>query len=211
VALGALTQVMQMRTGRQLYASPEQTLMFLGAHQIIRYFGYCSGNTSFETDSCDFDMQNGWEKALSGVMCWAAGCDMFGQAGFLFDGFSMEQLVLDNEALGMLSKVGEGVLVNDDTLALDVIKSVGPGGNFLGEKHTMAHARDAWRPSIFQRVSFEHWAKSGGMRIIAHAHDKVNEILSSKELSLQIPEDQAKAIDEIVARRVAAVAEKGAC
>ncbi|HPI78158.1 MAG TPA: hypothetical protein PLK80_15625, partial [bacterium] len=67
------------------------------------------------------------------------------------------------------------------------------------------------RPSIFQRVSFEHWAKSGGMRIIAHAHDKVNEILSSKELSLQIPEDQAKAIDEIVARRVAAVAEKGAC
>lgn len=203
VALGALTQVMDMRTGRQLYASPEQAVMFLGAHQIIRYLGYTSGNTSFETDSCDFDMQNGWEKALSGALCWAAGCDMFGQGGFLQDGFSMEQLVLDDEALGMLQKVGEGVIVDDDSLAFDTIKSAGPGGNFLAERHTMKHARDFWLPSIFRRESFEQWQKSGARHAIDIAHEKVEKILANNALSLQIPEDQAAAIGEIVRRRIA--------
>jgi len=61
--------------------------------------------------------QNGWEKAMSGALCWAAGFDMFGQAGFVMDGFSLEQLVLDDESLGMLQRVGEGVIVDDDTLA----------------------------------------------------------------------------------------------
>lgn len=207
VALGALTQVMDMRTGRQLYASPEQSIMFLGAHQIIRYLGYTSGNTCFETDSCDFDMQNGWEKALSGVLCWAAGCDMFGQGGFLLDGFSMEQLVLDDEALGMLQKVCQGVIVDDDSLAFDVINTVGPGGNFLAERHTMKHARDFWLPSIFRRESFEQWQKGGARHVMDLAHEKAEKIIAENPLSLQIPRDQADAIDEIVRRRIAETGE----
>lgn len=205
VALGALTQVMDMRTGRQLYASPEQALMFLGAHQIIRYLGYTSGNTSFETDSCDFDMQSGWEKALSGVLCWAAGCDMFGQGGFLMDGFSMEQLVLDNEVLGMLQKAGQGVVVDEDALAFEAIQRVGPGGNFLAERHTLKHARDFWLPSVFQRASYEQWEKNGMKHVLEHAHDKAEKILSENRLALQIPEDQAKEIDGLVARRMVEV------
>ncbi|MFA6448362.1 MAG: trimethylamine methyltransferase family protein [bacterium] len=203
VGLGALTQAINMRTGNQLYAGPEQTMMFLGAHQIIRYLGYTSGNTCFETDSCDFDFQNGWEKALSGALCWAAGFDMFGQAGFVMDGFSLEQLVLDDESLGMLQRVGEGVIVDDDTLAFDVIKKVAQGGNFLGERHTMKHARENWLPTLFPRVSYEHWLKDGGRWIGDLAHEKVGRILAENSLELQLSEDQAKAIDEIVARRVA--------
>lgn len=203
VALGALTQIINMHTANQLYAGPEQTLMFLAAHQIIRYFGYTSGNTSFETDSCDFDFQNGWEKALSGVLCWAAGFDMFGMAGFVNDGFSPEQLVLDDEVLGMLQRVGEGVVVDEDTLAFEVMKKVGQGGNFLGQKHTMIHGRTNWLPTLFPRVSYEQWLKGGARKIGDLAHDKVNKILAEKQLALQIPEDQAAAIDEIVARRLA--------
>ncbi|MFH1539041.1 MAG: trimethylamine methyltransferase family protein [bacterium] len=205
VALGALTQVIDMRTAEQLYAGPEQALMFLGAHQIIRYLGYTSGNTCFETDSCDFDKQNGWEKALSGVLCWAAGVDMFGQAGFLKDGFSMEQLVLDDEALGQLHRVAEGVVVDDDSLAFEAIKNVGPGGNFLGERHTMLHARDFWLPTIFQRVSYDQWRSGGKRGIIDVAHEKVERILAENSFELQIPEDQARAIDEIVERRLSEV------
>ena len=205
VGLGALTQVCDLRTGAQLYAGPEQTIMFLGMHQIIRYLGYTSGNTSFETDSCDFDFQNGWEKALSGVLCWAAGFDMFGQAGFLMDGFSMEQLVLDNEAMGMLQRVGQGMVVDEDALAFDTIKAVGPGGNFLGERHTMLHARDFWLPSVFSRMSFEQWQKEGARHIIDVAHDKVEQILANNSLELQVSEDQARAIDDVVRRRLAQV------
>lgn len=203
VGLGPLTQIIDMKTANQLYAGPEQALMFLGAHQIIRYLGYTSGNTCFETDSCDFDKQNGWEKALSGVLCWAAGVDMFGQAGFLQDGYSMEQLVLDDEALGQLHKVAEGVVVDEDSLAFEAIGNVGPGGNFLGERHTMLHARDFWLPSVFPRASYEQWRNGGGRRIIDVAHDRVEQILAGNSLELQIPEDQATAIDEIVERRLA--------
>jgi len=205
VGLGALTQIINMRTANQLYAGPEQTMMFLAAHQIIRFLGYTSGNTSFETDSCDFDFQNGWEKALSGVLCWAAGFDMFGQAGFLMDGFSLEQLVLDDEALSMLQRVGEGVIVDDDTLAFDVVKKVAQGGNFLGERHTMKHARENWLPSLFPRESYEQWLKGGARSIGDLAHDKVKKILAENSLALQLPEDQAEAIDEITARRLAEV------
>lgn len=203
VGLGALTQVIDMKTARQLYAGPEQTLMFLGAHQIIRYLGYTSGNTCFETDSCDFDKQNGWEKALSGVLCWAAGIDMFGQAGFLADGFSMEQLVLDDEALGQLNRVAQGVVVDDDSLAFEAVRNVGPGGNFLGDRHTARHARDFWLPKVFRRESYEQWQKGGGRHAIDMAHDRVEKLLADSALELQVSEDQAAAIDEIVARRLA--------
>ena len=202
VGMGPLTQVCDMRTASQLYAGPEQTLMFLGMQQVIRYLGYTSGNTSFETDSCDFDFQNGWEKALSGVLCWAAGYDMFGQAGFLMDGFSMEQLVLDNEALGQLHTVGQGMVVDEDSLAFETIKKVGPGGNFLGERHTMLHARDFWLPAVFPRQSFEQWQKGGARHIIDVAHDKVEEILNNHELEPQLSEDQAAEISKLVAKRL---------
>ena len=210
VGMGAFTQLMDMRSGRQLYAGPEQTLMFLGAHQIIRYFGYTSGNTSFETDSCDFDMQNGWEKAFSGVMSWAAGVDMFGQAGFLVDGFSMEQLVMDDEAVGMINRVGQGVLVDDEALAFETIKAVGPaGGNFLGERHTMKHARDFWLPKLFPRAGFDQWRKEGGRHIADLAHERVKKFLSENRLVLQVSAEQGEAIDEVVNRRLAEVGAAG--
>lgn len=207
VGLGPLTQVCDMRTASQLYAGPEQAIMFLGAHQIVRYLGYTCGNTSYETDSCDFDFQNGWEKALSGVLCWAAGGDMFGQAGFLMDGFSLEQLVLDNEAMGMLQRVGQGMVVDDDTLAFETIKNVAQGGNFLGERHTMLHARDFWLPGVFPRESYEQWFKGGKRGIVDIAHDRVVKILDENQLELQIDEGKAAAIDELVKRRFAELGE----
>jgi trimethylamine--corrinoid protein Co-methyltransferase len=202
VALGALTAVSELRSGRQLYATPEQALMYLGAHQIVRYLGYCSGNAGFESDSCDFDFQLGWEKALSGVLSWAAGFDMLGQAGFIMDGFSMEQLVLDNEALDMLSRIGQGMIVNDDSLALDVIKKVGPGGHFLAERHTMKHARSFWTPKVFSRKNYPQWIAGGKKTVGDIAHEKALDILANNSLTPQIPEDQAKAVEEVVRKRV---------
>jgi len=202
VALGHLAARTDPVKGRRLSATPEHTLMNLGAHQIIRYLGYTAGISGFSSDSCDFDLQMGWEKAVSGVLSWAAGCDMLGRAGMIADGFSIEQLALEDEVLDMLYRVGEGCVVDDDALALEVVKKVGPGGNFLAERHTLSHARDFWTPKIFSRKNYSQWTAEGKKTVADTAHEKVSEIISKKSLSLQIPEDKAKAIDEIVGKRI---------
>ena len=202
VALGNMTTVSDPKNGQGCCATPENTLINLGAHQIIRYLGYCTGVSGFASDSCDFDLQLGWEKATSGVLSWAAGTDMLGRAGVISDGFSMEQLALDNEVLDMLCRVGEGVATDDDGLALNVVKDVGPGGHFLSEDHTLAHARDFWLPKIFSRKNYSQWVADGKKTVADIAHEQVTEIISNNSLSLQVSEDQAKAIDEIVVKRI---------
>jgi trimethylamine--corrinoid protein Co-methyltransferase len=66
---------------------------------------------------------------------------------------------MDCEIFDVIRQVMEGILVDDETLALDVIHAVGPSGNYLAQKHTKAHMREIWLPDFIDRRPYADWEK----------------------------------------------------
>jgi trimethylamine--corrinoid protein Co-methyltransferase len=88
--------------------------------------------------------------------------------------------------------------VNDDTLAVDVIDKAGPGGHYLGEKHTLKHFRERWMPRL-DVESLETWEKEGIKSLGELAHQKVKEILATHKPT-PLPEDVDREICRILKR-----------
>jgi len=92
---------------------------------------------------------------------------------------SFGQLVMDNEIIAMTRKVLEGIPVNDDTLAVDVIKSVGARGHFLAEDHTFHNMRKLSEPQYMDRRMRQFWIERGSKDLATVCAEKAREILES--------------------------------
>jgi len=99
--------------------------------------------------------------------------------GMLEMGLTMSfgQLVMDNEIIAMTRKVLEGIPVNDDTLAVDVIKSVGARGHFLAEDHTFHNMRKLSSPQYIDRRMRQFWNQRGSKDLTTVCDEKAREIL----------------------------------
>ena len=91
------------------------------------------------------------------------------------------QLVMDNEFAGMIKHVLQGIPVNDETLAVDVIHSVGPFKDFLGTKHTLKHMRSQSQPELIDRRRRPKWEELGGTDIYQRACQKARQILETHQ------------------------------
>lgn len=98
------------------------------------------------------------------------------ESGITFD---FGQLVLDCEMARMIKHTVMGVPVTDETLAIDSIKEVGPGGDFLMHKHTFAHMREQSRPELIDRKMRDKWIAAGSTSAYDRAMVKVREILDN--------------------------------
>ena len=111
-----------------------------------------------------------------------AGTNLIYGAGMLDSGliFSYAQLVIDNDIFKMIRKMMQGVLVDDENLAVDIIKSVGPGGDFLMQEHTMKYMRTLpSAPILIERNNRENWLASGGKGLAERAAERAAEILAN--------------------------------
>jgi len=101
--------------------------------------------------------------------------------GMLEMGLTMSfgQLVMDNEIIAMTRKVLEGIPVNDDTLAVDVIKSVGARGHFLAEDHTFQNMRKLSEPKFIDRRMRQFWNERGSKDLATVCDEKAREILET--------------------------------
>jgi len=100
------------------------------------------------------------------------------ESGITFD---FGQLVLDAEFARMIKHVVQGIPVSDETLAVNVIKKVGPFGDFLTQKHTMQHMRSQSHPLFIDRTMRESWEKKGSLTVHEKALNKVKQILETHE------------------------------
>ena len=91
------------------------------------------------------------------------------------------QLVMDNEFAGMIKHVLNGIPVNDETLAVDVIHSVGPFKDFLGTKHTLKHMKSQSQPQLIDRRRRPKWEELGKTDIYERASAKAKEILETHQ------------------------------
>lgn len=129
-----------------------------------------------------------------------AGANLIYGAGMLDSGliFSYAQLVIDNDIFKMIRKVMQGMHVDDENLAVDIIKSVGPGGDFLMQDHTMKYMRTLPSvPNLIERNNRENWLASGGKGLADRAAERAAEILANHK-PLPLSDEVTSALRAIV-------------
>lgn len=145
-------------------------------------------------------MQSGHEKTITSMLPSLAGASNVYGAGMLELGmsFSKEQLVVDNDIIGMIKYARRGIDVNEKTLSYDAIRDVGIGNDFLGYPDTLANFGLPSHPEVFDRNMIGEWEKMGSLEAIDVAHNRVDEILRDHHPE-PIDSDARKEIDRIIA------------
>jgi len=142
----------------------------------------------------------GHEKTLTGLIPALAGADMIYGPGMLESGitFDLAQLVLDCEFMRMIKHTIQGIPVNRESLATDIVQEIGPFGDFLAHAHTFAHMRAQSNAQLIDRRARSNWEQDGGTDSYTRAREKVRTILENHEPD-PLPEDVLQKIRQIVA------------
>jgi len=177
---GAFVGQLDMRTARLAYGSPEFAMgNIVNASLAESYklptfgFGGCS-------DSKVPDAQAGAEVMMNSLTAALCGINLIHDCGYLAGGSigSMEEAVIANEISTMVKRIVKGIDVNDETLAFDVIRDVGPSGHFLAHPHSLKHVSTLHLSDVFSRESEVKWAKLGRKDVRDKAKERVARILS---------------------------------
>jgi trimethylamine--corrinoid protein Co-methyltransferase len=175
---GSCATVMDLRSGAAACGGPEDLLLQMASAQLARRYDLPASIGSFATGAKTPDWQAGLENGLSGLASALAGADMLCGAGLLYGArvCSLEQVVLDAEIfqllcylLGERAETGEGLL--------DVLGAVGPGGEYLSQRHTLDTMRRLWLPRLFDRSEWSEWEAAGSPGPRDAARARVSEIL----------------------------------
>jgi trimethylamine:corrinoid methyltransferase-like protein len=201
ICYGGIPHIMDPRTGICSFGSPEQGLMAVAMVQMGRSYGFPVYVNAGLTDAKTLDAQAGAEKGMTMLLGALAGADMFGHAGICGTDHaaSLEWLAADNELMAYAGRIARGFDVTTETLAVDVVKGVGPAGSFLTEDHTVRHFRDEmWMPSaVWTRQSWDGWHNDGQTTMGGRLGDEVSRILTEQTPN-PIDEKLATEIDGIV-------------
>jgi trimethylamine--corrinoid protein Co-methyltransferase len=205
VIYGGFTSNVDMQSGAPAFGTPEYMRTAMIGGQLARRYNvpYRSSNVS-AANSVDF--QAAYESVFSlwGAIMGRVNLLMHGvgwMEGGLHAGF--EKVILDAELLGMVEAFLDPVAVDEETLALDAMREVGPGGHFFGAAHTQSRFRTAFhKPMISDWRNYESWEEAGSPQAPAKANRIWKEMLAAYEPP---PLDQAirEELDAFVARRVA--------
>ncbi|MBA7479836.1 Glycine betaine methyltransferase [subsurface metagenome] len=188
VIFGSVATNTDLRDLKYLAGSIEMGLLNAAGAQIAQFYKLPFYATGGMTDSKILDVQSGYESALTSLLCALAGANFIHDAAGLME-FALttcyEKYVIDDEILGMVMRAVEGIKVDDDTLAFDLIKQVGPGGNFVTAKHTRHYMRsEHYQPSLSDRDSRDEWEARGRKATWERASERVKEILTNHNWSL---------------------------
>jgi trimethylamine--corrinoid protein Co-methyltransferase len=180
VVLKPDTNVFDMRTTQCTYGSPEQNLGKMAMIQLARFYGLPIYGLGGGVEGKVPDAEAAGEAAMNMLLNAQAGMTMSQSLGTLAWGMygSQEMVVICDQLVDMIRRVMQGISVTEDTLAVDVIREVGRGGNFLSHEHTVRHFRqEMFFPRLFTRQSIDQWVEAGSQRIDQVAHQRVLDIL----------------------------------
>lgn len=190
---------LQTMVGNYVLADEQGVPTSMGKYYDLPVFGLGGS-----TDSKMLDQQSGFEATLSLMTSLLNGANIVHDVGFMDAGLqgSMQMMAICNEILGFLRASTSGVVVNEETLALDVIEELGPTGTYLGHDHTVRHFKEPFYSKLIDKNPYSVWQKRGSTSMEGRAAKMVDDILA-KHKTEPLPEETQRAIHAIVEREQA--------
>jgi len=185
---------MDMREMISVYGAPEFQLARIMAAEMGRFYGLPVWGYAGHSDSKAIDGQAAADAQFSVLVALLARTNLNHDVGYLDAGLtnSPEMMVLANEIISQSRAFVEGVRLDPEYLALDVIDRVGPGGEFMSDEHTLAHWRELWMPKLFDRSRLARWEARGSKNINTRMKEATLAILDNHHPQPLPPEiDQA--------------------
>lgn len=173
--------VLDMSATTYAGADPRANLLHVATAQMAHFYNLpfqgCTG-----LDAVRSDVQAGYERGMQVLANALGGTNFIHLSIGLMEQMltaGYDQCVIDNEILDAAFVMARGIEVNDETLAVDVIKEVGPGGNFLEHEHTFRHfRRECWFPKLTVRHAYETWQAMGARDMRQRANEEARRILA---------------------------------
>jgi len=194
---GAFATIMDMRTTVFSYAAPEMSLMVAAMAQMAQHYELPFFGTAGCSDAKFPDAQAAAEAAFSCLASALVGANLIHDSGWLDHGSvaSPGYMVLVNEILHMVQQLMAGMPVSDETLALDVMDQVGPGGHYLNEDHTYSHFKDVWYSDLFDRTILDEWRAQGERQFAERLRARTKEAMEHEPVPL--PDDVLAEMDQM--------------
>jgi len=196
VLYSAVPTTVDIRTMDFLFGSMELGLLNATVSQMAQYYNLPVYSTSGVSDSKVPDVQAGYEHACTAMVTALSGSNFIHDCAGLIDRgmtVSYAQYVIDNDINGMVMRAVRGVEVNPDTMAVDVIHEVGPGGNYCSEDHTLKYMRsEFFFPQVSDRQSYHRWKEQGGKDGWQRANEILAKILANHKAVPVPPEIESR-------------------
>lgn len=195
-----LIYALDMASGRTMQSSPEAARGGALVNQFIkRAFNLPTNATGCGCDSPWHDGQSMIERTIHTMLIGISGVDVLGNSANLevATTISPVQLVIDDEMNGMVQKILTKPVVNDDTMAWDLLSQAKPGMQFLSCDHTFKHCREGFRPKSFTRMTGEAWSKEGKKDLLERARERYFKLVETQP-ETTMSTDQVKEMASIV-------------
>lgn len=187
---------LQTMVGNYVLAEEQGVATSMGKFYDLPVFGLGGS-----TDSKVLDQQCGAEATISLLTALLHGANIVHDVGFMDAGLqgSLQLLAVASDLLGFLRAATRGVVVDDETLALDVIEELGPTGNYLEHPHTLRHFREPYYSKLADKNVYAVWESQGATTMDARAAKQVEDILASHQPP-HLPDDVRRAVHAVVER-----------
>lgn len=195
-----------MRHATIAYGAPEWHVTGVMMSQLSRYYNLPVFSTGGCTDAKCVDEQACIEAAMSMLLAALGGGNIIHDVGYVEMGLcgAPDFLVINDEIIAMTRQMLRNYTIDAQSLAVDVVDRVGPGGHFLEEDETFARFREAlWYPSLFDRSPRHEWKAKGAKRLGEVARERAKQLLSTHE-----PIPIAPAVDTEIERMLGFAADK---
>jgi trimethylamine--corrinoid protein Co-methyltransferase len=159
--------------------------------QLGRLYDIPTYGTGGCTDANTVDAQAGLEAMCSNMLAAFGGTNLTHDNGYLGAGLigSLEMILLDSEIVSFIKRITDGIEVSEETLCLDLIHEVGPGGAYITQKHTLKNFKnESFIPSFLNRTKIQRWRDSGGKTLENVLNERVREIIEAEAPVLLSPE-----------------------
>jgi len=203
---GTVSTVSNMRYGTVALGAPETGLITAASAQMARHYKLPIRSVGAATEAKRADFQAGVERMGNLLPAVLAGVNFITCGGTL-DGTMLEDhamLMMDDEVCEAALRIARGIEVNDETLALELIKKIGFSSNYLAERHTADHFRkELFIPKLYSREPYETWEKEGKKLALDNAREKAKKVLAGHKphiLESELEKELAAFRDEVAAR-----------
>lgn len=200
IIMGGVYGILDMLTTIYSYGSPEFNLMQAGIAEVAHYMKMPVFGTAGCTDSHTLDAQAAAEAAMSILITAESGANLIHDCGYTGFGStgSLFQLVMADEIIGMVRRIIEGLEVTDESLAVNEIDLVGPGGEFLTSEYTLKnYKKETWFPTLINRMRYPEWKAGGGTTMGDRIQEKTIKLLEQTEAPV-LPQEIQDQMDKII-------------